>query len=188
MSSQPVERELDAELFGQSIRFGYSETWIAYSVLSLRLVMAYIFLSAGVQKLLDPTWTAEGFLVHAVPEGNPLGPMFTAMAEGWLFLIDPLNVFGQILIGLALLFGVFVRVAVFFGALMMLMYWLTQFEAGLLAGLPVANGYVVTYHLVYALILFGLGAVGAGRILGLDASLEDSDAVRQNPWLKYLLG
>lgn len=150
--------------------------------------MAYVFLSAGIQKLLDPTWTAQGFLVGAVPDGNPLKPVFTAMADGWLWLIDPLNVFGQILIGLGLLFGVFLRIAVFFGALMMLMYWLTQFQAGLLAGLPVPNGYLVTYHLVYALILFGLGAVGAGRILGIDSQLEQTATVQQNPWLKYLLG
>lgn len=188
MSNQPVERELDAELFGRSIRFNYSETWIAYAVLSLRLVMAYVFLSAGIQKLLDPGWTAQGFLMGAVHDANPLKPMFTWMAEGWLWLIDPLNVFGQVLIGLALLFGVFTRVAVFFGAMMMLLYWLTQFQGGLLAGLPVANGYVVTYHLVYAFILFGLGAVGAGRVLGLAPKIEESDVVRSNPWLKYLLG
>lgn len=188
MSTKPAENELDAELFGRPIRFGYSETWIAYSVLSLRLVMAYVFLSAGIQKLLDPGWTAQGFLVGAVSDGNPFKPMFTAMADGWLWLIDPLNVFGQILIGLALLVGGFVRVAVFFGALMMLMYWLTQFQGGLLAGFPVANGYFVTYHLVYALILFGLGAVGAGRILGVDAELEKTEIVQQNPGLKYLLG
>ena len=188
MSNQPIERELNTELFGQSVQFNYSETWIGYAVLALRLVMAYVFLSAGIQKLFDPSWTAQGFLVGAVSDANPFKPMFTAMADGWLWLIDPLNVFGQVLIGLALLFGVFTRVAAFGGALMMLLYWLTQFQGGVLAGLPVANGYVVTYHLVYALILFGIGAVGAGRILGIDAKLEESDVVQQNPWLKFLLG
>lgn len=92
------------------------------------------------------------------------------------------------LIGLALLFGVFVRLAAFGGALMMLLYWLTQFQAGITAGLPVENGFIVTYHLVYAIILFGIGAFGAGRILGVDARLEENEAIRSQPWLRYLLG
>ncbi|ARS89831.1 DoxX family protein [Natrarchaeobaculum aegyptiacum] len=188
MATKPVERTLDAELFGRSITFDYSETWVGYSLLSLRLVMAYVFLSAGISKLFDPEWTAEGYLVHALPEGNPFAPFFAVMADGWLWLVDPLNVWGQVLIGIALLVGGFVRLAAFGGALMMLLYWLTQFEGGLAAGLPVENGYIVTYHLVYALIIFGIAAFGAGRIFGIDAKLEQTDVVRQNPALRFLLG
>ncbi|MHC3438552.1 DoxX family protein [Natrialbaceae archaeon A-gly3] len=188
MSTKPVERTLEVDLLGTEVSLDYSETWVGYSLLSLRLVMAYVFLSAGIQKVLDPEWTAEGFLVGAVADANPFAGLWTAMAEGWLWLIDPLNVWGQVLIGLALFAGVFVRFAAFGGALMMLLYWLTQFEGGLFAGLPVANGYFVTYHLVYALLLFGVGAFGAGRILGLDEKLEETSFVQQNSWLRYLLG
>ena len=187
-TKSPRGRTLETELFGQSVEFDYSESWIGYSVLSLRLVMAYVFLSAGIEKLLDPGWSASGFLVNAVPDGNPLIGVWTVLAEGWLWVIDPLNVWGQVLIGLALLFGVFVRTAAFFGALMMLMYWLASLHGGFLAGLPVQNGYVVTYHLVYAFLLFGVGAVGAGRILGVDQKLERTDVVRDTPWLRYFLG
>lgn len=35
---------------------------------------------------------------------------------------------------------------------------------------------------------FGLGAFGAGRILGVDAWLEDTVLVEHNPWLRLLLG
>jgi thiosulfate dehydrogenase [quinone] large subunit len=37
-------------------------------------------------------------------------------------------------------------------------------------------------------LLFGLGALGAGRILGLDARLERTSLVQNNRWLRYLLG
>jgi thiosulfate dehydrogenase [quinone] large subunit len=57
-----------------------------------------------------------------------------------------------------------------------------------MAGLPVAHGWVVDDHLVYAALLFGLGAVGAGRVLGLDAYIERLAVVRNNRWLRYLLG
>jgi thiosulfate dehydrogenase [quinone] large subunit len=57
-----------------------------------------------------------------------------------------------------------------------------------MAGLPLAHGWVVDDHAVYAALLFGLGAIGAGRIVGLDAYIEDLDVVQNNGWLRYLLG
>jgi thiosulfate dehydrogenase (quinone) large subunit len=48
--------------------------------------------------------------------------------------------------------------------------------------------WVVDDHLIYAVLLFALGAFGAGRILGLDAWLEKQDFVQNNGWLRWLLG
>jgi hypothetical protein len=36
--------------------------------------------------------------------------------------------------------------------------------------------------------LSGLGAIGADRLLGLDAYLKDLELVRNNRWLRYTLG
>jgi thiosulfate dehydrogenase [quinone] large subunit len=41
---------------------------------------------------------------------------------------------------------------------------------------------------VDAALLFGLGAIGAGRILGIDAVLEDVGIIKETGWLRYLLG
>jgi thiosulfate dehydrogenase [quinone] large subunit len=71
---------------------------------------------------------------------------------------------------------------------MMLFFWAAALEGGLMAGLPLAHGWVVDDHLVYAALLFGLGAIGAGRILGLDAYIEDMEFVQKNGWLRWLLG
>lgn len=190
---KPAERTLETELFGQQVNFEYSETWVGYSVLALRLVMAYVLLSAGLEKLAEGgwtnpgEWTAEGFLVHAVAEDNPMGGLFEWFAE-YTAVIDPLVMWTQILIGLALLLGLFVRLACLGGAMQMLLFWMAAWTGGLAAGLPVENGYVIDSSFVYALLLFGLGAVGAGRILGLDAKLEQTSIVQNNPWLRYLLG
>jgi len=78
---QPAERTLNASLLGRDVGFDYSETWLAYSLLGLRLVMAWVFLQAGVDKLLDPDWSAEGYLLNAIPEGNPLPWLWPALAE-----------------------------------------------------------------------------------------------------------
>ncbi|MFC6726235.1 DoxX family membrane protein, partial [Halobium palmae] len=157
-------RRLDADLFGRRTEFEYSETWVGYALLGLRLVMGWTLFYAGITKLLDPAWSAEGYLRNAIPAGNPFAGFWPALADGWLWLIDPLNAWGLTLVGLCLLLGLLVRWAAFWGAAMMLFYWA--------ASLPLENGLVVDDHVVYALLLFGLGAFGAGRILGLDARLE----------------
>lgn len=173
--------------------FDYSETWVGYSMLSLRIVMAWVFLQAGLSKWAeggfgDPlAWSSAGFLENAINPANPLSGMFAAFADlAWLF--DPLVVFGQVLIGLALLFGIFVRFAAMMGAIQMVMFWTAAWNGGLMDGFPMENGYFIDSSFVYLLLLFGLGAFGAGRILGLDNKLEQSNVVQQNPWLRYLLG
>lgn len=189
----PKELTLDAQLFGRDVQFKYSETWIAWSVLGLRAILAWIFLQAGLGKLSEGGWTnpgawsSESFLVFAIDEGNPFGGLFDFLAE-FTVLWDPLVMYGQIIIGLALLFGVMFRLAALLGGLQMILFWLASFEGGFTEGLPIAHGYVVDYTLVYAILLFAMGAIGAGRILGLDAQLEESPIVQENPWLKYLLG
>lgn len=181
-----TRRQLEANLFGRDVTFDYSETWIGYSILALRLVMGWVILQAGIEKLLDPEWTAAGYLENAVADANPLQGLFADMAG--VAGIDPLVVYGQLLIGVALILGVLVRWAAFWGFVMMVMFWLSSLQGGLLAGLPVEHGFVVNSDVVYMLLLFGLGAFGAGRILGLDAWLEDTDVVRNNSWLRIFLG
>ncbi|WP_137286581.1 DoxX family protein [Halorussus salinisoli] len=173
-------RELETELFGRRTNFEYSETWVGYALLALRVVMGWTLFYAGITKVLDPSWSAEGFLLHAIPESNPFGGVWATMANEWLWLVDPLNQWGLTLVGLALLAGAFVRWSAFWGALMMLFYWA--------ASLPLEHAIVIDDHVVYAMLLFGLGAFGAGRILGLDEYLEDVEFVKQNKWLRYLMG
>jgi thiosulfate dehydrogenase [quinone] large subunit len=184
---------MEAELFGRDVTFEYSETWIGYSMVGLRVVMGWVLLQGGLTKLVtyldanpENNWTAAGYLANAIPQGNPFAGVFTAMAGSPL--IDVLNMWGLTLTGLALILGVLVRWSAFWGAIMMLFYWAAALQGGLLAGLPLAHGWVVDDHIVYAALLFGLGAFGAGRILGLDARIEEMGFVQNNPWLRYLLG
>lgn len=193
MSNQPAERTLQSELLGREIRFNYSETWLGYSMLGLRVVMAWVFLQAGLEKLLEGgigeplAWSSVGFLQNAIADANPLQGVFLFFAE-YGAIIDPLVVFGQILIGLALLFGAAFRFAAMMGAFQMFFFWTAAWQGGLAAGFPVDHGYFVDSSLVYLLLLFGLGAWGAGRILGVDGVVEETAIVKQNPWLRFFLG
>ncbi|CQR50602.1 MULTISPECIES: DoxX family protein [Haloferax] len=186
-------RTLETELFGRPVRFDYSERWVGYSLFLLRVVMGWTLFQGGITKLVtyldaDPSnnWTAAGYLANAIPEGNPLMGLWSSMAGSPL--IDMLNMWGLTLAGLAIILGAFVRFSAFWGAVMMLFYWAAALEGGILAGLPLAHGWVVDDHIVYAVLLFGLGAFGAGRILGVDAYLENMEFVRRNRWMSLVMG
>ncbi|WP_152039765.1 DoxX family protein [Salinigranum salinum] len=188
-----TQNTLHAEILGRDFAFDYSESWVGYSLFFMRVTMGWVLFQGGVTKLVtyldaDPgnNWTAAGYLANAIPAGNPLAGVFAAMAGNPL--IDILNMWGLTLTGLALILGAFVRWSAFWGAVMMLFYWLAALQGGLFAGLPLEHGWVVDDHLVYAFLLFGLGAFGAGRILGLDARLEKLSIVENNRWLRLLLG
>ena len=186
-------RQLDAELFGRETHFEYSETWIGYAIVIMRVTMGWVLLQGGLTKLItyldaDPAnnWTAAGFLANAIPPGNPFTGIFASMAGSPM--IDLLVMWGLTLTGLGLILGALVRWNAFWGAVMMLIFWAASLEGGLAAGLPLAHGWVVDDHLVYAALLFGLGAIGAGRLLGLDSYIEDLEFVENNRWLRLLLG
>ncbi|WP_410766247.1 DoxX family protein [Haloferax sp. DFSO60] len=175
------------------MEFEYSERWVGYSLFLLRIVMGWTLFQGGVTKLVtyldaDPSnnWTAAGYLANAIPPGNPFGGLFAAMAGSPL--IDILNMWGLTLVGLGLIVGAFVRWNAFWGAVMMLFYWAAALQGGILAGFPLEHGWLVDDHIVYAVLLFGLGAFGAGRILGVDAYLENMEFVRNNRWMSYVMG
>ena len=190
---QPAERTLDSNLAGRDVSFTYSETWLAYSIVGLRLVMAWVFLQAGLEKLADGGWTeplawsSSGFLGNAVHPANPFHGFFVSLAD-YSAIVDPMVVFGQIAIGLALLFGLFFRFAALMGAIQMLFFWIAAWQGGFTAGFPVENGFLVDSSFVYLLLLFGLAAWGAGRLAGLDPRLKQLEIVQRNQWLRYLLG
>src|SRR3989304_2864242 len=71
--------------------------------LFLRLAFGFFFLWSGFDKLITD-FTARGFLLNAT---GPLRDLFVDMGQSQaaLDVIDPLVVYGQILIGLALFFG-----------------------------------------------------------------------------------
>ncbi|MFB6167431.1 MAG: DoxX family protein [Haloferacaceae archaeon] len=175
-------RDDDAEesLLGDRTELAQSRSTTGYALLGLRLVMGWVFFHAGITKVLDPSWTARGYLTN-VPAANPFGGLWATLARpGYLAVVDPLNAWGLTLVGAALLLGAAVRWAALWGAVMMAFYWASS--------LPLAHAVVVDSHVVYAVLLFGLGAFGAGRVLGVDGVVEETDLVERHPRLRYLLG
>jgi thiosulfate dehydrogenase (quinone) large subunit len=177
---------LETTMLGKPIVFRYSDTWVGYTLFGGRLIMAYVLLMAGLEKLFDPEWTAAGYLQFAIHDDNPFRQLFIDMAGS--VVVDQLVIWGLTLTGLGVLLGLLFRWCAFWASIIMLMFWASSLEGGLMQGLPVAHGFIVTYHLVYLVLLFALAAFGAGRILGVDGRLEELKFVENNPWLRYVLG
>ena len=82
---------------------------------------------------------------------------------------------GLLGIGVALLLGVAMWPACIAGATMLMLMWT--------ASLPPENNLFMDDHIIFALVLIGLAAVGAGKTLGLGARWAESGAVKKYSWL-----
>jgi len=182
-----ARNELESTVGGRTVT-ARVHSLSAWFVLALRLMMGYAFAYSGFTKIVaaEP-FSAGGYLTHvAAANGNPLEGMFAWMAATPWF-VEFANVavpWGELFIGLGLLVGFMTRLAAFFGALMMLMFYFGNWsiEHGLVNG-----------DFAYMLVFLAVAAFAAGRILGLDAYVENYDLggetlVERYPALEYILG
>jgi thiosulfate dehydrogenase [quinone] large subunit len=185
--TSPTANRFESTVAGVTVR-GQAHSLSAWFVLALRLMMGYAFAYSGFTKLTaaEP-FSAAGYLTNvAAANGNPLADVFAWMGSTPWF-VEFVNVavpWGELLIGLGLLAGALVRLAAFFGALMMLLFYFGNWsvEHGLING-----------DFAYMLVFLAVAAFGAGRILGLDALIEQYEVggeplVERYPKLEYVLG
>jgi len=99
-----------------------SQQW---GLIILRIILGWYFLYEGLVKLLDPAWTAEGFLVNSrsIPFISDMF-LWIASRPALMELVDFLNVWGLILIGLGLLVGFLARTAVYAAILLLFFYYI----------------------------------------------------------------
>ena len=166
---------------------GRLHTLSVWFILALRLMMGLAFLQSGFDKVVTGEFSASGYLLNApAANGSPAADLFAAMGNTQWFVafVDVAVPWGELLIGLGLLFGALTRLAAFWGAFMMLLFYLGNWD--------VAHGYI-NGDFAYMLVFLSVAAFGAGRILGLDQYIEQYEAggqplVERHPWTRYLLG
>ena len=176
----------ESKLGGLTVR-GKAHSLSAWFVLALRLMMGYAFAYSGITKIMEGGFSAGGYLTHsAATNGNPLADVFAWMGSTPWF-VDFVNIavpWGELLIGIGLLVGALVRLAAFFGALMMLLFYFGNWE--------ITHG-LVNGDFAYMLVFLAVAAFGAGRILGLDQLIEQYEIdgqplIEKYPKLDYILG
>lgn len=125
-----------------------------------RVSLGCMYLYAGLSKVFNPEWTSRGYLENAQ---DPTGFYLWMAESSFLPLVDFMNEWGLTLLGLSLIFGLFVRISGVLGALLMLLYYFAL-------GFPYPNehAFIVDEHIIYIFALLFLVAISAGRIYGLD--------------------
>ncbi|MBN1780184.1 DoxX family membrane protein [bacterium] len=135
----------------------------------LRILIGWHFLYEGVAKLLKGNWSAAGFLSQSK---WILSPVFQWMVsnETVLNLVNQMNIWGLILIGLGLITGTFTRIAAAAGMALIFLYYLCNPPlAGLFYSIPSEGNYlIVNKNVVEMAALFVLIVFPAARNWGID--------------------
>jgi thiosulfate dehydrogenase [quinone] large subunit len=162
--------------------FEVSGPWQAYWLVMLRFIAGWWLLHAGLDKFVNWPFDASWF-VGGAAQGTTLGPVVTMFSSGAGLAFTNVAVpIGQVLIGLGLVLGALTRTAAFFGAFMMMFFYFINGETG-----GWAHG-VVTGELLGILIFGMIATLGAGRVLGVDSYLQDTEFIQNHPRLRYLIG
>lgn len=153
----------------------------ALALTLLRVVLGWMYFYAGITKLLNPAWSAAGYI-----SGAKTFPAFYQwlLSPQVLPVVNFLNEWGLTLLGAALILGVFVRLGSVLGIILMFLYYLP-----LLDGVyPNAHSFIVDEHIVYIAALGVLFAFRAGRYYGLERWCSNLPLCSKFPKLRALLG
>ena len=170
-----------------------------------RILIGFVFLWAFLDKTFGLGWatpSAEawkfgtgdgsptyGFLKFGSNPDSPLSSLWTSFAntaEGnpnawtnWLFMAGLLG------IGVALMLGVFMRIATISAVVMLFMMYLAEWPLAQITvdGQNTFNNPVIDDHIVYSVVLITLMLLGAERWLGLGKWWESLGFVKKLPWL-----
>jgi thiosulfate dehydrogenase [quinone] large subunit len=146
----------------------------------LRMLVGWHFLYEGLAKVTNPMWTSVGYLQES--QGWFSG-WFQDLAinEGAIRVVDALNEWGLILIGLALLVGFLTRTATVAGIVLLALYYLAAPPLpGFEYAMPTEGSYlIVNKVLVELAALVVILALPTGRQVGLDRFLVKSETVME---------
>lgn len=135
----------------------------------LRILIGWHLLYEGLIKLYTPGWSAKGYLLGSV---GPFSPLLKGMAksEATLNVIDFLNEWGLVLIGLSLFIGLLSKPCKILGILLLSLYYLAYPPfASLGINTHVEGSYwIVNKNLIEMAALFVLYQFPSSQITGVD--------------------
>jgi thiosulfate dehydrogenase [quinone] large subunit len=138
-------------------------------LVTLRVVIGWHFLYEGMVKLVNPNWSSAGYLLDS--QGWFKGFFYWLASDPSLLkVVDFLNIWGLIAIGLGLILGMLTRVALFGGVILLTFYYLSHPPlVGLKYGLPMEGSYMlINKTLIELVALVVLLYFPTGRYIGID--------------------
>lgn len=131
----------------------------------LRLALGWLYLYAGLTKVMNPSWTSKAYL-----EGATTMHGFYAWltSPGIMQAVDFLNTWGLTLLGVSLILGIGMKVSTRLGAVLMALYYIPILAFPMVG----AHSFLVDEHVIYALALLWLGVSPDARQWSLAASTK----------------
>ena len=125
-------------------------------LLALRLAIGWHFLYEGLVKLANPNWSSAGYLMDSA--GFLRGFFYNLASDpDVLKILDLMNIWGLILIGLGLILGAFTRVAIVSGIVLMVFYYLSPPPfVGLKFAVPSDGSYLVVNKMMIEALALGV--------------------------------
>lgn len=132
------------------------------SVFLSRVALGILFFYAGITKVMNPAWSAAGYLNSAKTFPELYQWFASAGNIGWINLV---NEWGLTLVGVALIAGLLVRWASLGGVLLMALYYLAILQFPYVG----EHSFLVDEHIIYITVFLTLFASNAGTFWGLDS-------------------
>jgi len=159
----------------------YEEKFSGISLTILRLAIGWLMFYAGITKVLNPEWSAKGYLAGA----KTFAGFYQWLAgPGVMPVTNFINEWGLTLLGISLILGIFVRLSSILGAAMMLLYYFPVLAFPYVG----THSLIVDEHIIYASALLFFAAVGAGQQWSLANWCAKLPFCRRYPKLHNWLG
>jgi thiosulfate dehydrogenase [quinone] large subunit len=155
-----------------------------FALTTLRVLIGWHFLYEGLVKIYTPGWTAKAYLANSA---GPLSGVFKNMVqyESALHVVDFMNEWGLVLIGLALFAGIFAKAGKICGIALLLLYYLAYPPFAGTGMNPHAEGsyWLVNKNLIEMVALIVLLYFPSSHITGIDRFLfhrhENTSSTRE---------
>jgi thiosulfate dehydrogenase (quinone) large subunit len=139
------------------------------SLVVLRVLIGWHFLYEGIVKVINPYWTSAGYLLESK---WIFSKVFITIAAnpGMLKIVDFLNEWGLIAIGLGLMIGCLTQVASISGIILLFLYYVSNPPfIGFTYSMPAEGSYlIVNKNIIELAGLIVLTLFPTGTIIGLD--------------------
>ncbi len=149
------------------------------SLVALRILTGCFFFYAGISKVFAPAWSAAGYLMNA----KTFAGLYAFFAQpGILPLVNFMNKWGLVLLGLSLIFGVGMRISTWLGSALMALYYFP-----ILTFPYIDHGFIVDTHIILIAVLTVLRQTDQSREFGLKKNLEHIGSIRKSKMLQALI-
>ncbi len=145
-------------------------SWQIFSLTFLRVLIGWHFLFEGLMKVYTPGWTARTYLLGSV---GPFSAVFKALAANpnILSVVDIMNEWGLVIIGLGLFIGLFEKPLKIAAIILLFLYYLAYPPfPGLTINAPMEGSYwIVNKNLIELAGVLVLLFFPSGHITGIDS-------------------